>query len=175
MDDEIAIPADDPRLLGLRRIIGIMDRLRGEGGCPWDLQQAECDALPEEPDPFSMTARPRADADLTRRAAELLAAAEFPVIVAGNGALISGAGAAVEALAQELGAPVATSFVAKGLIPEDHPLSVGIVGWLGHPVAHEFIRERADIILAIGYRFADQSTSYSMAASTNGWTTEYVR
>ncbi len=127
---------------------------------PWDVQQADCDASPQEPDPFSATARPRADADLTRRAAELLAAAEFPVIVAGNGALISGAGPAVEALAQELGAPVATSFVAKGLLPEDHPLSVGIVGWLGHPVAHEFIRERADIILAIGYRFADQSTSW---------------
>ena len=127
---------------------------------PWDLQAAEVDTLPEDPDPFPARARPRADAELTNRAARLLIDAEFPVIIAGNGALISGAGAAVTALAESLGAAIATSFVSKGVAPEDHPLAVGMVGWLGHPVAHELIRERADLILAVGYRFADESTSW---------------
>ena len=127
---------------------------------PWDLQAAEVDTLPEDPDPFPARARPRADAELTNSAAQALVEAEFPVIIAGNGALISGAGAAVAELAESLGAAIASSFVSKGVVPEDHPLAVGMVGWLGHPVAHELIRERADVILAVGYRFADESTSW---------------
>lgn len=39
MSEPDAIPVDDPRLLGLRRIVWVMDRLRGEGGCPWDRVQ----------------------------------------------------------------------------------------------------------------------------------------
>ena len=39
MDESLAIPEDDPRLLGLRRILGLMDALRDEGGCPWDREQ----------------------------------------------------------------------------------------------------------------------------------------
>ena len=40
MPDETPIcPPDDPRLVGLRRILAVMDRLRGEGGCPWDRAQ----------------------------------------------------------------------------------------------------------------------------------------
>lgn len=39
-DDDIPIvPADDPRLIGLRQALAVMDRLRGEGGCPWDRVQ----------------------------------------------------------------------------------------------------------------------------------------
>jgi MazG family protein len=37
--DELAVSADDPRLLGVRRLLGVMDRLRGPGGCPWDHEQ----------------------------------------------------------------------------------------------------------------------------------------
>lgn len=39
MSEDPSIPSDDARLEGLRRIIGVMDRLRGEGGCPWDREQ----------------------------------------------------------------------------------------------------------------------------------------
>jgi tetrapyrrole methylase family protein / MazG family protein len=39
MTETHEVPADDPRVIGLRRIVGVMDRLRGDGGCPWDREQ----------------------------------------------------------------------------------------------------------------------------------------
>ena len=59
-----------------------------------------------------------------------------------------------------LGAPVATSYAAKGILAEDHPLSVGNLGWLGHPSAHEMIRQYADVVLAVGFSFSDLSTCW---------------
>jgi MazG family protein len=47
MSDEIPIvPADDPRLVGLRQALAVMDRLRGEGGCPWDRVQTHASLRP---------------------------------------------------------------------------------------------------------------------------------
>lgn len=127
---------------------------------PWDVQAAAAAGSVEPPDSALVRARPRAGKSETAAAAKALAEAKFPLILVGNGARLSGAAAEVIALAELLGAPISSSFVAKGLIPENHPLSVGICGWLGHPVAHELIREHADVILAVGHRFSDQSTSW---------------
>lgn len=127
---------------------------------PWDVQAAPAAGAVEPPDAALTRSRPRAGEHETAAAAKALAEADFPLILVGNGARLSGAADQVIALAELLGAPISTSFVAKGLIPEDHPLSVGICGWLGHPVAHELIREHADVILAVGHRFSDQSTSW---------------
>ena len=128
---------------------------------PWDLQAATFDYIGiQMPEDYQYGKGTRADREALERAADLLCSAKCPVIVAGNGALIGGADEEVTVLAEMLGAPVASSFVAKGVIPEDHPLSVEIVGWLGHPVAHEIIREHADLVLAVGYRFSDGATSW---------------
>ena len=128
---------------------------------PWDLQAEWFDDIEiQKPADYAYGKGVRADRASVKRAAELLIAAKCPVIVAGNGAMLANAGAEILALAELLGAPVATSFVAKGVIPEDHALSVGMVGWLGHPVAHEFIREQCDYLFAVGYRFSDEATSW---------------
>jgi len=127
---------------------------------PWDVQSEKCDVMHELPDTFASSSRERAAREDTNHAAKLLVEAELPVIMVGNGVRISDAGAAVIELAEALGAPISSSFVGKGSVPEDHPLCVGMSGWLGHPVAHELIREHADLILAVGYRFSDQSTSW---------------
>lgn len=79
-------------------------------------------------------------------AAALLAAAERPLIVAGGGALHSAAGAAVLALAEHLGAGVATSLTGKGLVPETHPLALGVLGNMGAPAAAQALDE-ADVAL----------------------------
>ena len=128
---------------------------------PWDLQACFHD-YPEIPDPgnFSHAPRVRADADAVGVAAEALHKAKNPVIVAGYGAVLSGAEPELQALAELLDAPVAFSYVAKGILPEDHPLSIGNVGWLGHPVAHEMIREYGDVVLAVGFSFSDLSTCW---------------
>lgn len=125
---------------------------------PWDLQAQFFDYDPSDfhAPPAMGTTRP--DRESLLRALAILRSAERPVIVAGNGAVLSRAGEAILQLAELLGAPVATSQTAKGAIPEDHPLSVGVIGWHGNPVAHELIREYADVVLVLGYRFADLST-----------------
>jgi acetolactate synthase-1/2/3 large subunit len=76
-----------------------------------------------EPRVATRAAAPHPEPDAVRRAAELLAAAELPMIIAGGGAV--DAQAELTALAEALGAPVATTVNGKGAIAETHPLSVG--------------------------------------------------
>jgi acetolactate synthase-1/2/3 large subunit len=68
-------------------------------------------------------AAPSADPDVIRRVAELLSAADRPLIVAGGGAVDAQAG--LTALAEAVGAPVTTTVNGKGAVDESHPLSVG--------------------------------------------------
>jgi len=127
---------------------------------PWSLQAEVHEVEVPDPKAYGYGPRIRADRESVKRAASTLLAARCPVILAGYGAMLSGAEAEILELAELLGAPIATSFMAKGIVPEDHPLSVGMVGWLGHPVAHEILREHADYVLAVGFRFSDESTSW---------------
>ena len=76
-----------------------------------------------EPRVCTSVAAPHADPGHVRRAAALLAAATQPMIIAGGGAV--DAQAEVTALAEALGAPVATTVNGKGVVDESHPLSVG--------------------------------------------------
>ena len=69
------------------------------------------------------TASPQADPEAVRRAAEALAAAAQPMIIAGGGAV--DAQAELTALAEALGAPATTTVNGKGVVDEAHPLSVG--------------------------------------------------
>ncbi len=97
---------------------------------------------------------------LIAEAVKLLSGAKYPLILAGNGVVISKASSEVLKLAKLLNAPVATTFMSKGTIPEDHDLSLGMIGWLGHPAAHKYIRDYADYILSVGVSFSDESTSW---------------
>jgi acetolactate synthase I/II/III large subunit len=87
--------------------------------------------------------------------ADALAGAARPVLWAGGGVVTSGASAALTTLAERLGAPVVTTVEGRGAIPEDHPLCLGTVG-VNRPV--EDIVSGADLVLAVGTRFAYSST-----------------
>jgi thiamine pyrophosphate-dependent acetolactate synthase large subunit-like protein len=63
---------------------------------------------------------------------------------------------AVTGLAERLGAPVLTTFKAKGLIPDDHPLAGGVLGRSGTPVASWLMNE-SDVLLVLGASFADHT------------------
>ena len=92
-------------------------------------------------------------ADL-ERAAAMLGRAERPLLLAGTGALWSGAAEEVRCMAERLGAPVITTGLAKGLLPEDHPLSGGDMrGRLGRE-----LMDAADLLLAVGVRFTQNDT-----------------
>lgn len=103
-------------------------------------------------------ARPMGDAQGVAEAAALLKAAANPVIFAGNGVALSGAYEALKTLAEQLGAPVATTLVGKGVFPESHPLSLGTTGIWGARVANDTART-ADVILAVGTAFGEADCS----------------
>jgi len=91
------------------------------------------------------------------KAADLLVNAEKPVIIAGGGIISSGASSELIALAELLQAPVSTTLMGKGCIPEDHPLALGLLGMHG-TIASNLIVSEADVLLAVGMRFSDRTT-----------------
>jgi acetolactate synthase-1/2/3 large subunit len=102
--------------------------------------------------------RPAGDPAGIAAAAELLATASAPVIFAGNGATLSEASPELLKIAELLSIPVATTLMAKGIFPEDHPLSLGMTGIWGTRVANETTRN-ADVILAVGTGFGEADCS----------------
>ena len=92
-----------------------------------------------------------------KRAVELLAAAEKPMIIAGGGVIVSNASQELLAVAELLMAPVATTLMGKGAIPENHPLATGLLGMHGTVASNKLIQE-ADVVLAVGMRFSDRTT-----------------
>jgi acetolactate synthase-1/2/3 large subunit len=98
------------------------------------------------------------DLGAIEQAAKLLVEAESPVIYADGLAMTQEAGPEITALAEYLGIPVATTGLGKGLIPEDHALSVGVTGLRGCGVAHELTRS-ADVLLAVGTTFPEVESS----------------
>ena len=89
---------------------------------------------------------------------EALAQAARPVIYAGGGVLSARATSELAALAEALDVPVAHSLMGKGCLREDHPLLLGMTGFWGTPIANDRCRT-ADVILAVGTRLAEASSS----------------
>lgn len=87
-------------------------------------------------------------------ALRLIEGSRRPVIVAGHGA--REARGEVTALAEHLGAPVLTTFKAKGLVPDAHPLGAGVLGRSGTPVASWLMNE-SDLVVAVGVSFSDHT------------------
>ncbi len=90
--------------------------------------------------------------------AAILATAERPVILAGGGCIHARAHAELRRLAELLGAPVITTMMGKGVFPEDHPLCAQHTGSNGTACGNHIARE-ADVLLAVGTRFAEQTSS----------------
>jgi thiamine pyrophosphate-dependent acetolactate synthase large subunit-like protein/nitrite reductase/ring-hydroxylating ferredoxin subunit len=88
------------------------------------------------------------------RAIAMLRAAERPVIVAGNGARPFRE--AIMALAERIDAPVITTFKAKGLAPDGHPLACGVLGRSGTPVGSA-VMARSDCLLVLGASFSNHT------------------
>ena len=94
--------------------------------------------------------RPAGDPSDIRRAAQLLAGAEKPVIIAGGGSITSGASRELRELAEHIQAPVTVTQQAKGIVPDDHPMAIG-VNYVGLGPANRVVPE-SDVVLAVGTR-----------------------
>lgn len=125
---------------------------------PMDIFSAKLEAKPVTRERRPNYNRPAASAEGIAAAAQLLAAAERPVIFAGNGILLAGATDELREFAEWTGIPVATSLMGKGAFPENNPLSLGTTGIWGTAVANEATRE-ADVVLAIGTGFSESDCS----------------
>jgi len=129
---------------------------------PFDIQiqrlTAE-DAELLEKRPFDLSPpKPSGDPYAIKEATKLLVSSSRPLIISGGGVHYSArAWKPLRALAELLEIPVATTFNGRGSFPEDHPLSAGRMG-LHAASYNDEILARADVILAVGCRFASMST-----------------
>ena len=89
--------------------------------------------------------------------AQLLKESKKPLILAGQGVLISGATKELIALAKKLGAPVTNTLLGKGAFPENHPLALGMLGMHGTAYANKAV-SNCDLIFSIGSRWDDRIT-----------------
>ena len=97
------------------------------------------------------------DPALVREAAELLLAAERPVLYVGGGVLKARAAGALRELAERTGIPVVTTLMARGAFPDSHPLCLGMPGMHGNYTAVTSM-QRSDLLVALGSRFDDRVT-----------------
>jgi len=91
------------------------------------------------------------------RASELVLKAQRPVVVAGGGVYLSRAFGELRAFCEALSMPVLTTASGKGAIPEDHPLSAGLIGIYRTKVSKR-IWDEADLIIGVGTRFEQLET-----------------
>src|SRR5256714_8936253 len=135
---------------------------------PADMLRADINPVPIYKDaPFGQvpalrTAPPR---EAIMALVDALLTAQRPVLIAGNGALLSQAWDEVQAFADMLSIPVATSMGGKGSIREDHDLALGVIGRYSRKVANDVVRE-ADLALVVGCRLGGLvSDSYTVPSA----------
>jgi sulfoacetaldehyde acetyltransferase len=121
---------------------------------PRDFFYGEIDAVISPP---MRIAHGPGDSQALDAAAATLAAARFPVILAGGGVIMSGGTAEAIAIAELLGAPVCNSYLHNDSYPSSHPLSVGPLGYQGSKAAMKLIAQ-ADVVLALGTRLGPFGT-----------------
>lgn len=91
------------------------------------------------------------------KVAELINAAERPMILSGHGVMISGAEKELAALAEKADIPVAATLLGLSTMPSDHPLYKGMLGMHGN-IGPNINTNRADLLVAVGMRFDDRIT-----------------
>ncbi|GAB4307567.1 MAG: acetolactate synthase large subunit [Methanobacteriaceae archaeon] len=92
-----------------------------------------------------------------KKAAKLIINSEKPVILAGGGVILSESSLELLRLSETIGAPVTNTLLGKGSFPEDHELSLGMLGMHGRKTAN-FIVDECDCLIAVGCRFSDRTT-----------------
>lgn len=88
-----------------------------------------------------------------KKAAETILSSNNAAILAGAGAL--SASKEIRKIAEDYGIPVATTIRGKGIIPEDHELSLGCIGLYGTNAANKYLRSGIDVLLVIGASFSE--------------------
>ncbi len=123
---------------------------------PKDVQnqliEIECYPEPGQAEPVPEVEVPQVK-DMLQR----IRKAERPLLIAGGGVVNSGAAAELRKFAERLDLPVVQTFMGLGLLPSDHPLTLGMLGMHGAPFTN-LILEECDLVIGLGVRFDDRAT-----------------
>jgi len=109
--------------------------------------------------------KPSLDELVAERIVTALAQAKQPVIYAGGGIMLADAAEELAAFADHMSLPVAHSLMGKGVVPDDHPLTIGMTGFWGTKFVNDKCRN-ADWVIGLGTRFAE--------ADCSSWEKEYT-
>ncbi len=146
--------ADPAELMTLACKTAVVGRQVGHLVLPDDAQTIPSDAEAGGPTGRRGDRSIAPPVEVLKEAAARLAATERPLIVVGAGVRHE-MGPIIE-LAESIGAPVVTTFKAKGQIGDDHPLGCGVLGRSGTPIASWFMNE-SDLILVFGASFSNHT------------------
>ena len=124
---------------------------------PLDMQSVSVDFDPEDYAPV-VPSKPRPSQRDMRKAMEILSSAKKPLILVGGGVVLADAQETILAFAEKMNIPIASTYMAKGSIPFDHPLYVGNPGIQSSQRSGNAALLAADVVLAIGNRFTDRHT-----------------
>jgi acetolactate synthase-1/2/3 large subunit len=108
--------------------------------------------------------KPSIDDETATRIVQMLAAAKNPLIHVGGGVVLADATAELAQFVTHMGIPVSHSLMGKGVLPDDHPLTLGMTGFWGTQFINDKCRE-ADVVFGLGTRFAE--------ADCSSWESEY--
>ncbi len=127
---------------------------------PFDLQH---EMIPVEKMDAAMwtaniTNKARPDKEAVEKAAEIIRKSQKPLVLAGGGVLNAKGGTDLLKFVEKYNLPVMTSFMGKGAVPENHPLSLGTAGMCGTLQAFQAAGE-CDVVIAFGARFNDCHTA----------------
>ncbi|MDR1509003.1 MAG: thiamine pyrophosphate-binding protein [Synergistaceae bacterium] len=106
----------------------------------------------------SVTVRPALDQEAAKLIAKKLVGAERPVVHAGGGVLLAGASKELQELAEFLDIPISRTLMGHGCVSDRHPLMLGQTGFWGFELTHRITTD-ADVVLALGARFAEADSS----------------
>ena len=109
--------------------------------------------------------KPSMDEDVAEKIVRALAEAKSPVVFAGGGVILADAAKELKEFVTHFSLPVAHSLMGKGVIPDDHPLTLGMTGFWGTKFINDKTRG-ADVLFAVGTRFAE--------ADCSSWEDEYT-
>jgi acetolactate synthase-1/2/3 large subunit len=125
---------------------------------PKDVQSAKPLCVPKNPPKSSGQAgRLPVDRHAVKRAANLIRNAKRPLIIAGQGSVISGASSALRKMMDALKIPTVTTILAKGIVDEKSRLCLGTLGMHGRRAAND-ATAACDVMLVLGCRFSDRVT-----------------
>ncbi|AEI37447.1 MAG: acetolactate synthase large subunit [Zymomonas mobilis subsp. pomaceae] len=156
--DTILTPASVPEMM--RKAFDLAQRERPGAvylAVPQDLEES---AVSETLKPITVhpVHKTAPDADQVAAAIALIQKAKQPIILAGHGVARNHASKQLVALSELLDIPVATTFMAKGVIPDRHPNALGVAGFMRRDYEN-FAFDAADVILSVGYELQEFAPS----------------